>query len=287
MGEDKRCWVLVVCNLPSGILDLSVSSLSVFWIIIVNFKPCDWRNARQNSQVLVGAFKRCHTHIYIVPFTNQRHLIFLLMLVFYFLSPLSTGGERIWWRRRRRPPGRVDSSVRGIRVEARGGRPLPPQGHRRAAVSDGGAVRTSDPRSEGGSRHVGPQPAQLLEDHGGHIHEAQWDSTGQPRLQSPTHGVLTLTPLLCFSRFPLFCLSTAVFLPLYPQLPLFSSHFFSFINFYAIFSRDCAKVCHESGYNDFIFSVLSSLSHIHCVVGNTTWILTDPAATLRRLTVFE
>lgn len=76
MGEDKRCWVLVVCNLPSGILDLSVSSLSVFWIIIVNFKPCDWRNARQNSQVLVGAFKRCHTHIYIVPFTNQRHLIF-------------------------------------------------------------------------------------------------------------------------------------------------------------------------------------------------------------------
>lgn len=63
--------------------------------------------------------------------------------------------------------------MRGIRVEARGGRPLPPQGHRRAAVSDGGAVRTSDPRSEGGSRHVGPQPAQPLEDHGGHIYEAQ------------------------------------------------------------------------------------------------------------------
>lgn len=54
-----------------------------------------------------------------------------------------------------------------------------------------------------------------------------------------------------------------------------------------IFCGDCAKVCHESGYNDFILSIRTNLSHIHCVLGNTTWILKDPAATLRELTIFE
>lgn len=91
MSEDKQHWALVeVCNLPTGILDLSVSSLSLFWIIMVSFKPCD-------SQVLVGAFKRCHTYKYIVPFTNQRHLILSSNAgLLLFFSPLSTGGERIW-----------------------------------------------------------------------------------------------------------------------------------------------------------------------------------------------
>ena len=208
---------------------------------MVSFKPCD-------SQVLVGAFKRCHTYKYIVPFTNQRHLILSSNAgLLLFFSPLSTGGERIWWWRRRRPPGRVDGSVRGIRMEARGGRPLPPQGHWRAAVSDGGAVWTADPRSEGSSRHVRPQPAQPLEDHGGHLYEAQWDSTGQPRLQSPTHRVLTLTSLLCFSHLPLFCLSTAVFLPLYPQFPLFLSRLSHSVTFTPSFHETVPKSVMNQG----------------------------------------
>lgn len=98
-------------------------------------------------------------------------------------------------------------------MEARGGRPLPPQGHRRAAVSHGGAVRTSHPRSNGGPRHVEPQPAQSVEGHGGHLHEAQREPGRQPRLRSHTHRVLTLAFPTAFvtSHFPF--LSPAVLSP--------------------------------------------------------------------------
>lgn len=126
------------------------------------------------------------------------------------------GGECVWGWRGRRSPGWVDSSVWGVCVEARGGRPLPPQGHRGAAVGNRGAVRAADPRPDGSSRHVKPQPAQPVEGHGGHLHEAQWEPSGQPRLQSPTHRVLTVAfPLrLCHFLFtPL--LSTATIFPFF------------------------------------------------------------------------
>lgn len=99
-------------------------------------------------------------------------------------------------------------------MEARGGRPLPSHGHRRTTVGDGGAVRTAHPRPEGSSRHVEPQPAQPVEGHGGHLYEAEREPGGQPRVQSHTHRVLTLTFLLCFCHFPFFSLSTTLFLPL-------------------------------------------------------------------------
>lgn len=101
-------------------------------------------------------------------------------------------------------------------MEARGGRTLPSQVHWRAAVSDRGAVWTADPWSEGSSRHDEPQPAQPVEGHGGHLYEAQWESSWQPRLQSPTHRVLNLTFLLRFGRFKFSSLSTTIFLPLAP-----------------------------------------------------------------------
>lgn len=105
---------------------------------------------------------------------------------------VSAGGECVWRGGRRRPPGRVDGSVRGLCVEARRGRPFPSQVHRRAAVGDGGAVRTADPRSDRGSRHVQPNAAQPVEGHGGHLHEAQRDPHRQ-RPQSHTHRVLSVT----------------------------------------------------------------------------------------------
>lgn len=104
----------------------------------------------------------------------------------------SLGGQCIWWRRGRRSSGWVDSSVWRICMEARGGRPFAPQGHWRVAVGNGGAVRSSNPRSNGSSRHVEPQPAQPVEGHGGHLYEAQREPSRQPRLHSPTHRVLTL-----------------------------------------------------------------------------------------------
>lgn len=103
---------------------------------------------------------------------------------------MTTGGECLWWGRGRRPPGWVDSSVWWNSVETWGGGPFPPQGHRSTAVSDRGAVRTANPRSEGSSRHVWTQPAQPVEGYGGHLHEAQWEPGCQPTLQPPTHRIL-------------------------------------------------------------------------------------------------
>lgn len=95
-----------------------------------------------------------------------------------------------------------------IGVEAWGGHPFPPQGHWCAAVSNGGAVRTSNSRSDGGPRHGRPQPAQPVEGHGGHLHEAQREPGRQPRLHSPTHRVLTVAFPAAFvtSHFASLCL---------------------------------------------------------------------------------
>lgn len=134
---------------------------------------------------------------------------------------LSLGGQCIWRRRGRRSSGWVDSSVWRICMEARGGCPFPPQGHWRVAVGNGGAVRPSNPRSNGSSRHVEPQPAQPVEGHGGHLYEAQREPGRQPRLHSPTHRVLTLAfpTASVTSHFP--SLSPAVLSP--PLLYLYRS----------------------------------------------------------------
>lgn len=153
-----------------------------------------------------------------------------------------TGGECVWRRGGRRSPGRVDGPVWGGCVAARGGGPIPPQGHWRAAVSDGGAVRTADPRPEGGSRHVKPQPAQPVEGHGRDLYEAQRRPSGRPGLQSLAHRVLTLTCLLCFCHFSFF---SPVFLPLSQITPAPAaaspSSFFSLSDFFIILWGDCAK----------------------------------------------
>lgn len=128
------------------------------------------------------------------------------------MSVVFSGGECVWWGRRRRPPGRVDSSVRRLGVEARGGRPLPSPGHRCTAVGDWGAVWTANPGSEGGSCHDECQPAQPLEGDGGNLLEAQRKPDGKPGLQSRTHRVLTLT-FLCF------CV-VLISLPVYLRLSL-------------------------------------------------------------------
>ncbi|KAF3840973.1 hypothetical protein F7725_006835 [Dissostichus mawsoni] len=128
------------------------------------------------------------------------------------MSSNQVGGECVWGRRGGGPPGRVDGSVWGICVEARGGRPLPSQTHRCISVSNGGAVRTADQRSEGSSRHGRPQPAQPVEGHGGRLHEAQRDPHGQPGLQPPPHRVLSFTCLI--SPFLSSHLFTIVLLPL-------------------------------------------------------------------------
>lgn len=197
-----------------------------------------------------------------------------LFLFSLSLSRLSTGGERVWRWRGRGSPGRVDSSVWGVCMEARGGCPLPSQGHWRAAVGNRGAVRAADPRSDWSSCHVEPQPAQPLEGHGGHLYEAQREPGGQPRLQSHTHWVLTPAFLLFFCHFPFFLSVLHVYQPPLPQPPSLVS-LFSLVHFSISLWGDSAKVCHESGYNEFILSILNDLFHIHCVVGNTTWILKE------------
>lgn len=179
-----------------------------------------------------------------------------LLLVFASLSHLSTGGECFWRRRGRGSPGRVDSSVRGVCVETRGGRPLSPQGHWRTAVSDRGAVWATDPRSEGSSRHVGPQPAQPVESHGGHLYETQWEPGRQPRLQSPTHWVLTLAFLLCCCHFPFFlsichCVPTSV--PNYTSTstlspaPFLLSHFSLLLTFPSLCEETVPKSVTNQG----------------------------------------
>lgn len=148
------------------------------------------------------------------------------------------GGERVWRRRRRRPPGRVDGAVQRLGVEAPGGRALPAPGHRSAAVGDRGAVRAAHPRPDGGARHVGAQPAQPVEDHGGRFPEAQREPGGRPSLRPHAHRVLTGDrSALCFCHFQSFCpsagghfpndtctsslsLRPATSHPSYPSLPL-------------------------------------------------------------------
>lgn len=141
-------------------------------------------------------------------------------------------------------------------MEARGGCPFPPQGHWRVTVGNRGAVRPSNPRSNGSSRHVEPQPAQPVEGHGGHLYEAQREPGRQPRLHSPTHRVLTLAfpTASVTSHFPL-CLQLYSHLLYYASIILTpaAASLPSFFSFFCLLTppflcKETQKPCHISGY---------------------------------------
>lgn len=131
-------------------------------------------------------------------------------------------------------------------MEARGGRPLPPQSHRCAAVGDGGAVRAADQWPEGSSRHVEPQPAQPVEGHGGRLPEAQREPGRQPRLQSPAHRVLK-PALLSFPSLPVSVPNLTCRGRPFSHLPLPSPFD------YRLLKRHVPNVCPGSGGNNFKF----------------------------------
>lgn len=131
--------------------------------------------------------RNLHSHYFASPLSsNQASDFFLCFYVCVcawevlsdlfkvFLCCFPTGGECFWGERRGRLPGWVDGAVRWLIVAERRVSALQAHCHRGSAVYHRRAVRATHPRATGGSRHVCCQPAQLLEGHGGHFHEAQW-----------------------------------------------------------------------------------------------------------------
>ncbi|KAJ8276025.1 hypothetical protein COCON_G00077770 [Conger conger] len=122
---------------------------------------------------------------------SRQHRAQSAQSLFRLTTFIQPGSECIWGGGRGRLPGRVDGGVRGCGVGAGGVGEVQAHRHRGAPVRDGRAVRPSHPRSARGARHAQRQPAQLLESHGGRVHEAQRDPRGQGQRQPPPHRVLT------------------------------------------------------------------------------------------------
>lgn len=186
----------------------------------------------------------------------------------FITSSLITGGERVWRWRRRGSLGWVGSSVWGVCMEARGGRPLPSPGHRCTAVSNRGAVWAADPWSDWSSCHAEPQPAQPVEGHGGNLHEAQWEPGEQPRLQSHTHWVLTSAFHLCFCRFPCF-LSVLISVPNYTFAsllllpnPILLSHFSLSLTFPSLCEETVPKYVTIQGTINSFYQFVTSFTFI-------------------------
>lgn len=95
-------------------------------------------------------------------------------LHFHFRKLVSlTGSKCLWGWWRRRWPGFLDCAVQWFLLGAGGCRALQARGHRGVPVHHGGAVRAPHPRPAGGSWHACCQPPQLLESHGGSLHQTQ------------------------------------------------------------------------------------------------------------------
>lgn len=127
--------------------------------------------------------------------SNPLLACLLSLLPFSLRSPVS-GGECVWGRGRGGPAGRLDGAVRRGGVGARGGGPAQTHCHRRPALSDRRAVRPAHQRAAGGPRHASGQPAQLLESHGGDLHEAQLATAEDEQCTAAQRAVIDLVKTL-------------------------------------------------------------------------------------------